>query len=55
MLEKNEKCAGKDCPIRDNCYNYTTRHISERIVKIVKYDEENGCDDFTPNKFVTGL
>lgn len=53
-MQKIEKCNGKDCPIKNNCYRYTTREKSEHRVNFV-YDKKEGCQEFIPTKFVTGL
>lgn len=55
MLNKHEKCAGRNCPIRENCYNYTTREVSEKIVREQIYNlDEKSCQHFQPIVFVTG-
>ena len=45
------KCLSEACPLKDNCYRYTSKPSEYRQAYAdFKYDEENGCDSYWPNK-----
>lgn len=52
-----EKCTGKGCPIKENCYLYTTNKTTEFVVTFHFDKEKNNCDNFVSNlkNFTPGL